>query len=165
PKKKDIIHWNPDRKLQWKDFKGAPDPKSEFSALTNAVLNYKYRAGILEDKIDLSFEVSCYFEKRFSWVKKGHEKPELLAHEQLHFDITELYARILRKRLEQGEYTPSNYKRKCKGIFQQVMKEWKKMQDQYDKETNHGSKKIDQEKWMKKVKQEMLEKQKYASSK
>jgi predicted secreted Zn-dependent protease len=78
----------------------------------------------------------------------------LLAHEQLHFDITELYARKLRKALQ--TYEPDEkMKKELDAIYSKVEKQRRQMQTQFDKETNHSINKEAEFKWRVFIKQEL----------
>ena len=70
----------------------------------------------------------------------------MLNHEQLHFDIAELFARKLRKELEKPRFTTAS----TEEIFSAVASfnmELDKMQKRYDNETNHYRNKKKQKKW------------------
>ena len=68
-------------------------------------------------------------------------------HEQLHFDITEWFARKLRKTfagLEDPCHMPPE---DIKAIANGIRKKWKATQNQYDREANHGRDHEEQEGW------------------
>lgn len=90
-----IIYWNENRKLTWDDFKGAPpsDTMSIYGAATTSTITIDY---VCNDTI-LVYLIRAWFSKNKSWVREKGKTPEILRHEQLHFDITELYARKIRK--------------------------------------------------------------------
>lgn len=155
-----LIHWEAKQKLRWKDFKGRAERRSEYSALTHSVISYNYEVRYLNNEPQIRFEVKCFFEPRQSWVKKNHKTKELLAHEQLHFDISELYARKLRQQLDIYLDTfddKSDYQKESEAIFNVILEEWDQKQDQYDKETDHGRHIKRQEYWSKEVRQGLEE--------
>lgn len=89
----DTLNWSSSRKLTWEDFKASPDT-TDFTvrALTFVgigVYNGKWVDGVPH------INVFCRFYKNKSWVKD--KTSSSLVHEQLHFDIWELYARKIRK--------------------------------------------------------------------
>jgi len=59
----------------------------------------------------------------------------VLSHEQLHFDISELYARRLRRRLQTAEFT-DRVKAEVRQIFAEVNRQLSEFQDRYDGETD-----------------------------
>lgn len=93
------IIWNQDKKLEWKDFTGVLDPNLFGNALTS------YKIEIIPENVLVDAEdniqnyenltVVAKFYKDKSWATSRTDG--LLAHEQLHFDIAELYARKIRK--------------------------------------------------------------------
>ena len=69
-----------------------------------------------------------------------------LAHEQLHFDITELHVRKFRKQisaLKISQHLGNDLNR----LHQSINKELTTMQNQYDKESNNSINKDVQAKW------------------
>lgn len=88
----DTLKWSSNKKLTWDDFQGKPDTNLLNKALTFAGL--KIENGYWQEGIP-KINVICYFIKSKSWVKVKNDAN--LAHEQLHFDIWELYARKIRK--------------------------------------------------------------------
>ncbi|HSP39953.1 MAG TPA: hypothetical protein VLN46_00870, partial [Gillisia sp.] len=92
------IFWEQDG-LTWEDFKALPNEESKFDANTNAGLSFSWGVKNTNGDIELTYEVTSYFNPKLSWVKIDSDNDYLLKHEQLHFDITELHARKLRKKL------------------------------------------------------------------
>ena len=93
------VHWSADRPLTWADFSGAVDTKKEYDAWTYAGVNYVYSWYYDEnDEIGLDLNAWAYFDPAQSWVRKGKMTAELLAHEQVHFDIAQLHCLRLQKR-------------------------------------------------------------------
>ena len=147
------LEWT-EEKLTWKDFEAKPNRQSQFLANTNSGFSYTWGFGMQASKPIFTYEVHAYFYPEQSWVKKGKETPTLLAHEQLHFDISELYARKMRKWLSAFQpKTINEAKIELKKIHTQVEAERVKMQKAYDKETNHGVLPEEQKRWQKEVNQ------------
>ena len=140
------IEWDSKRKLKWSDFKGTPNVNSSFFAMTNSGIKYGWSSSFDGSKRTFEFVVSSYFDTDNSWVKKGKESDSLLMHEQIHFDISELKARDLRRRLNKFSYT-KNYKFEIDSIFQKIRAEENETQELYDIESNHSLNKKEQEKW------------------
>ena len=140
------ISWDSDRKLEWKDFQGPVDPSSRFHALTQSGVKYSYRWQSSGHRTSYTFEVTAYYDKSISWLKPGKATSALLAHEQLHFDISELYARILKKTFANATFT-RRHESEIKQLFaaNQIARE--EMQVQYDNDTNHMSNTEQQLKW------------------
>jgi len=84
-----------------------------------------------------------------SWTRA--EDNLLLAHEQLHFDLAEMYVREYRKRMEA---IPANQqKARAYATYQQVMQEMFDAQDRYDNETGHGIDLSRQHEWANRIKE------------
>ncbi len=129
--------WKEDRKLQWSDFKGTPISHPSFVASTNTGLNFGYSYTLAHNTVSVDFSVESFFNPQKSWYLPKEVSPEILRHEQGHFDISELHARILRKRLSEKKFS-KNVKREIEGIYLQVEKQRKAMQRKFDAETDHS---------------------------
>ncbi len=144
----DNVFWKQDG-LTWNDFKGPPDESSKFDANTNAGLSFSWGVRNENGEIALTYDVKSYFNPHLSWVKINTDSDYLLKHEQLHFDISELHARKLRKRLT--EVDPRSLSRDPKGvltrIYETIEKERKIMQLKYDKESGHSLDKDWEARW------------------
>src|ERR1700712_691710 len=89
----ETIAWTPVRKLVWDDFLCTPQKQGDAVASTSTSLGIAYQL----KNGQLSFHITCHFSKHKSW---GSLKTEyILAHEQGHFDITEIHARKLYQEL------------------------------------------------------------------
>ncbi|MBG47216.1 MAG: DUF922 domain-containing protein [Pseudozobellia sp.] len=131
----EIIPWSADRKLKWSDFRGTY-LKTEWAVATTASsISYRFSTQEKEGQWYVNFEVGCEFYPDKSWYKPDQVDSVVLSHEQLHFDISELYARKLRKRLSETQFT-SNIKEEVKTIYQKLLKELYVFQNKYDRETN-----------------------------
>jgi hypothetical protein len=130
---KEFILWSDSLKLSWNDFKGTPIPNSAEAAMTASSMEFSY--GTKGTKV--TWNVTCKFFPQLSWVKQDKKSDYIFKHEHLHFDITELYARLFRKRLTENVRS-NNDVSKMKIISKNIMKEWAEEQNKYDKETNHS---------------------------
>jgi len=145
------ITWSATVPLTWDDFRGRPHVHSSVGAVTMSgiSLNYEGTEG------SLVATVKATFDKEESWVNLKAADDHVLRHEQLHFDITELYARKLRaalKRISSGIPKPEKVVEK---LFDRYSGESKSYQDLYDKETDHSRNVKQQAAWEEKVKREL----------
>lgn len=136
-----LIEWKPAEKLSWQDFQGTPDYNSENVALSNTSINLQYGY----DKNSLEYTVKCRFDKSKSWVKVKND--EVLAHEQLHFDIAELHARKLARALRNYRFNAATVADDVNAIYQQTIREHRAMQEAYDRETDHSRRDDKQREW------------------
>ncbi|PKD18379.1 hypothetical protein APR41_04305 [Salegentibacter salinarum] len=148
------LSWTEDRILTWEDFKASPKKHLPYKANTNSGLSFSWNATESSGGIKLNYEVGSNFYPNRSWVKEIEEVDYLLAHEQLHFDITELHARKLRKALQ--NYEPGGkIKKELDSIYSETEKQRRQMQMQFDKETNHSIYKEAEFKWRVFIKKEL----------
>ncbi|HVG41885.1 MAG TPA: DUF922 domain-containing protein [Chitinophagaceae bacterium] len=151
----EMIPWAPDRPLTWEDFLCEPQRNTDAVASTSTSLGLAYQ--IKNGK--LTYQITCNFSKTRSWglMKTNY----ILAHEQGHFDITEIFARKLHKGLM--EYTPNRntFKKDIDDIYQSIIKQKEAFQNTYDHETDHSRKKAIQLEWLVKIKSLLKESQSY----
>jgi hypothetical protein len=92
-KSENKILWSSKKKLKWSDFKGTPrKDKGTIRAETYgeiATVKSYWKEGIPK------FDIRCYFLKNKSWTIV--DDIPTLDHEQIHFDIYEIYSRKIRK--------------------------------------------------------------------
>lgn len=115
----------------------------EAVAVTNS--GFGFESGINLFKDDNVF-VQAVFYNHGSWVLQEGRTDYVLKHEQIHFDITEIYARMLRKALTDANVTSNNYS-KALSIFNDIKMKWEERQEYYDYQTKNGTKLETQEKW------------------
>lgn len=144
------ILWNPHRKLKWSDFKGTVPPAAVPAATTASGISYRYSANLIHHEVDLDFEVNAYFYPNESWYKPDVCDDLILSHEQLHFDISELFARKMRKKLLRTSFS-DNVKAEIREIYKDILQELDEFQDRYDWETNFSRNVEKQREWNKKI--------------
>ena len=137
------------RPLVWTDFTGAADATSPYHA--NTKWNLRYQTGTVQFRGDSTlmpdFAITLELSGDGSWVKKGKETPELLRHEQGHFDLGRICMAELLAAVKKLTLTPDNFKPSMQGLFQRTMARYHDMGTRYDAETVHGTNKEAQEKW------------------
>jgi hypothetical protein len=140
-----VIPWTPSRKLAWDDFLCQPKKEGDAVASTSTSLGLSYK---VKDN-QLTFHITCDFSKEKSW---GALKTDyILAHEQAHFDITELHARRLYEALYHYEFNPAKFKKDIADIYNRIVKEKEDMQEAYDGQTDHSRKKSLQTDWLQRI--------------
>ena len=156
---KDLIPWQAERRLTWNDFvKKRDNGQNGLKALTTAGIGVEFECTGPEPKV----LVTCHFKKKESWTRTT-ESDALLAHEQLHFDATELFARKLRKKLTELNDPCSKGSGRVQGIYNSNFKELHDYQEQYDKQTKHGLNAKEQAEWFLKVAKGLKELEDFAS--
>jgi len=141
----ETLPWRSERRLVWDDFLSEPKKQGDAVASTSTSLGIAYQVKSGE----LNYSITCHFSKMKSW---GLLKTDyILAHEQAHFDITELHARKLYEALYHYEYDPSSFKKDIAAIYERIVKEKEDMQEAYDGETDHSRKRRIQYEWLDKI--------------
>jgi len=155
----DTIHWSACYKLKWEDFKGKADSTSKFGATSYPGIKYFLSA----DEDSFSIRVICFFIKSRSWSKLKNSDT-LLMHEQVHFDIAELFARKLRQAYAAYKFNYKTVGKSIDNLFLLNKMERTKMDTLYDKETDFSRNRKQQLIWGKKIETELNKLKKYTSS-
>lgn len=137
------ISWDKDRKLSWSDFTGVPPHDAYYSAISATYIEEEHRCG--EDG-SFYYDVKSVFVKDLSWTQDHHSEA-LLHHEQKHFDLTELYARKLRKLFATLENPCRIPMEDLQRIIHQLLNDMEKAHHIYDEMTVHGLNKTQQKVW------------------
>ncbi len=148
------LHWSASRPLTLADFKSRPRPSEAHAALTSAtiVAQVACKGGQFTGHVQAAFDPTASW-----WREPGTATPRLLRHEQLHFDITEVYARRLRQKLAAVRVPCAQLGSAFETLAQGVYAEWEKAEQQYDRDTNHGLKPEPQARWEAQVQQQLRE--------
>lgn len=146
------ILWQPMQLLDYSDFMGKPQNGSEVAMTSSGFyFNYQYNGNDY-----LTLELYATFDKSKSWFKPEGKVPEVLAHEQCHFDITELYVRQLRQQIAAYHFKKkSDFEKPLTKMYNDCNKKCSQTQRDYDQQTRHG---IDTEKqleWQQKIAKEL----------
>lgn len=144
------IQWTREYRLSWSDFKGKPT-NTRAAAVTASGITYQFSSMSKGDEVILDFEVSTHFYPDKSWYQSKLCDEVILGHEQLHFDISELYARKMRKRLRETKFT-QHVKAEIKAIYKEITTTLNDFQNQYDEETNFSRNREQQQLWNERIK-------------
>jgi hypothetical protein len=156
----EVLAWSANRPLTWADFKSKPTPAEKLAALTSATIDVQVGC---TDFIFTS-NVRAVFVPTESWVRdSASATPNLLRHEQLHFNITELHARRMRQKIALLKLNCTRLQPTFKNATNVIFTEWQKEEARYDQETNHGLNLDRQKTWEIQVKQRMAMLEQYAS--
>lgn len=145
--------WMEHRTLSWNDFKGNVDTQSnESAAATCCSIGFR-----VENNAAGHPEVSVYnnFYIDRSWVKDDARIESILAHEQGHFDLCELYTRKLRSSLNTIDLNSPDVKQELMKIYAAVSDEYEARQQAYEQETAHGTVIPEQKKWQNMISSEL----------
>ncbi len=148
------VPWDANKRLTWADFKGKVPPAAVPAATTASGISYTYSANLMHHEVELDYEVTAYFYPNESWYKPSLANDTILSHEQLHFDIAELFARKMRNRLDRTSFS-DNVKAEVREIYQEILQELKEFQEAYDWETNFSRNVEKQLEWNAKIAEEL----------
>jgi len=127
-------------------------------AMTSSSINVYYHGYESNPHID----VTCTFYRRSSWVKDEGRNRTVLQHEQLHFDITELFARKLRQDLAALPKSQRNWET-VQRLYNEANDDCADYQARYDNATHHSILQDAQRDWTVRVAQELTKFEAYAS--
>ena len=148
------LRWSASRPLTVADFQGRPRPNEAHAALTSTNINSgaSCRNNIFMGTARASFDPAT------SWVREAATlTPALLRHEQLHFDLTEVYARRLRQQLLALRVPCDAMGPEFNRLSQAGYAAWEQAEDAYDRDTNHGLNKPRQAAWDAQIEQQLAD--------
>jgi hypothetical protein len=162
----ETIFWSEDNRLTWDDFQIRTKSRPNYLAesATGIYSFWKCKASQFE------FIVGAVFDKQDSWVKSSvkldtPEQHKLLNHEQRHFDLSECYARKIRKALSGLAHPCGGSDKEIRKIINRYLEEFHSEEKRYDRETNHGLNEEKQFSWDQKIHRQLQELTMYRSSK
>jgi hypothetical protein len=166
----DEIAWSPNRPLRWTDFRGSVPGSAapENVATTASIMRWSY-AYAVERSGDVcvyqltSIESTAAFDPEASWVRPQHRTADVLAHEQGHFDLTQIHKLMFDEASRgllgtSGPCRGRNGKRIARSverdiantlgvIYERVWSNHERVQNVYDSETAHGMNETAQQTW------------------
>lgn len=145
------LSWNEFYKLGWEDFRGVPDMSSNGDAATAVAI--KAKPFLIKKRVE--YDVIAIFNRDKSWVRDKSQS--LLAHEQLHFDIAEWYARKIRRKVQELKKAGINEVSVYNAAIQELLQESNEVDRMYDLETLHGALSKKQAVWEEKIKSGLSE--------
>ncbi|MEM1218903.1 MAG: DUF922 domain-containing protein [Bacteroidota bacterium] len=144
------IYWDRKRPLKPDDFWADPPLSFTANALT-------YSGFFVELEKDLSSDLPrlltyTFFDPAKSWMlAEDRSNKALLAHEQVHFDLSEWVRRDLQKALNRLNPRREDFMDQINITFDQHLLRLDSLQKAYDQETRHGLDPVEQAKWAQKV--------------
>jgi len=143
------FHWNEKQKLTWEDFKGAIPANTDdnAAAATYCSIGFEIDKKASDNKPEITVYNNFYINQ--SWVRADAKISDILAHEQGHFDLCELYTRKLKSRIDTAiaETDAAYVQESLRRIYNEVSAEYESRQVCYERETIHGTDIENQKKW------------------
>ena len=128
------ILWADTVELTVADFRG-PLGDTRHAAEANTGIKTRSRAG--EDARTFVVEAETFFDPCQSWFRRGRgtaADSSTLAHERIHFDIAEVFARRLLRRYAEEIDSHAEFLRRHDRIYDEVWREVDRTQQRYDRE-------------------------------
>ena len=159
----ETMTWDASRKLTWEDFKADPNLESDAAALTASGITFGYSVKTSGRRIiDFTTSVEAHFYPNKSWYLKGKGDNHILKHEQLHFDITELYARKFREQLTRLQVN-QNVMKQMNRLHITINDALNETQKRYDEQSNHSINIEMQKQWVSFIATELKALEKFKS--
>ncbi|WP_339883469.1 hypothetical protein [Polaribacter vadi] len=140
--KNTIIFWSVGKKLAWSDFNKIKKDTNLIS-LAKSYTEIKMFPYLPSDSNSYLYKVFACFHRDKSYTNSLSKY--LLMHEQLHFDITELFARKLRMKIKKKVIKSSYIDYSL--IYEENNKAYRQYQKRYDEETLHSVNIEKQKQW------------------
>lgn len=152
------LYWDEKNDLDWSHFQPVRKHGSD-AAMSSIAMESRS----VTNKSGVFIRIRASFDPIKSWVKNDCQTAYILNHEQMHYNIVELYARKLRKAVAEKKFSRTNFSAEYNRLFDKYADEHEIYQDRYDEETEHSILRNEQAEWNAKVLDEMKELEEYAS--
>jgi Bacterial protein of unknown function (DUF922) len=159
PSQQPFMAWTEGFHLSPADYLGQIDYNSPHAASTSYSVSNRWEW--LNDK-ELQIEIICRFYPHSSWMRPN-STAELLIHEQKHFDLGEIYARQMRKKLQAASLNAATCNQDVEQIIQETRNDCFVRQRAYDAATTHGMNAPQQIFWNELITKELNELQAYST--
>lgn len=153
---KDSILWREGYALKKEDYKAKPKPNAPVFSSVGMYMYVKESGGIV-------FVVETIFLKSISFMKTPSEYS--FKHEQNIFDLCELNARKLRKKISEKNFNKSkNLREELNDLYTKASNDFNKDREKYEKDTEFGLNMVKQQNWTEKIAKELTELEQFAST-
>ncbi len=143
------LRYSRQRPLTYEDFAGVIPANVPVGnvARTVAVIGYQMKSRTVGNRTEAIITLSLVMAPDASWMKPEGRTPEVLRHEQTHFDIAAIYACRLREELTAANFHPATFKEQLRSIYDDANRATAAEQARYDRETLHGIDRDMQTRW------------------
>ena len=162
--RREAVQWSASRPLTWDDFQGVPptgDPERVAETAYTLLHAVNCRGRVFQ------FRAVAAFLPRQSWVRpsvrsNATQSVRSLSHEQTHFNLTEVYARRIRRYFAELQDPCLKSEREIEAQADQLIREESAAQRRYDDETSHGRIGATQNRWDADTVKQIADLQRYA---
>jgi hypothetical protein len=145
PATQDSIFYDSHYQLTWDDYKGEAEVPDRI--LSSFFIDYDGDSKYDSNYVVLDLSLAPAFLRSASWVHGLPQKKEVLHHENYKFRLLYLQMLKLKKELETVNVTRDNYSVIISASYKKAMKEFSFDASAYDKDTNIGLRKKEQQRW------------------
>ncbi len=156
------IDWTPGTRLKWSDFR-APEKRSPGFAVATSTCGFGYEAMQTGDRLKVNVYVRFYCDE--SWRNPAMRLKDVLQHEQLHFDICELYGRKFYAGILKLRDDHSLTRENMDELLSYLREEYNSVQESYDMETDHSTNIKAQHRWERMVSEQLARLDRFAGYK
>lgn len=141
--------YHPVKSLEWTDFSGAPPFMSRFGAEIFTSMGFSMEMEVKNHILHIRLQGKCYMIRGISWVRASSLHAYALAHEQLHFDITQRSLAYWKGLVNDipPYWHPDDWSSAIQQAYLKAFRQMNQWQNQYDTETQHGQNKATQSSW------------------
>jgi hypothetical protein len=134
----EISYWTKGKRLAFADFRGVPPPVT-FHPDSTGTKRPVHKLGAIVKSIDVTirtipgktiFKIHAGMKNNQSWIRNSGDSISL-NHEQGHFDICEIYARILRREIRKAKSLTE-----ARNLYEKVSADEEAEQDRFDNENS-----------------------------
>ncbi len=159
------LAWSKDRKLTWDDFRGPIPADADHITAAATYCGIGFETNSVSSRSDnLRVRVYNTFYTNHSWGRPEEMNDNVLAHEQGHYDLCELYTRKQRQRLATVKVDAANLKPVLRTVYGKVQEEYKARQAAYEDDTQHGVDLAQQKRWQKIIERELAATEQWGST-
>ncbi|RRB01179.1 DUF922 domain-containing protein [Larkinella rosea] len=152
----DTVFYHPLRPLTWDDFQAEPRLGSRNAAAIFPTFSYEGHSRWVNGYILVELTFKTFMVKNMSWVRPGHKDDYGLRHEQKHFDIAKLIVERFKQRIAADEHMDlDDYNSRVQFLYLDAYRDMNRWQQQYDDETQHGINQAEQERWNRKIAEDL----------
>lgn len=149
--KRDLTEWTEGYRISIEDYKGRITDTLNY---VNTNCGIYCIPQVIGDSASIT--IIAYMDKNKSWIRKKYADSLALAHEQGHFDLTEIYARKFKKRVMSLRMNKRNFTKNIKLIYDTTWEDLQKQHAAYDKATQGGSVEFAQRTWQNYIKENLI---------
>ncbi|GAB3340464.1 hypothetical protein GCM10027299_53890 [Larkinella ripae] len=152
----DTVFYSQLRPLNWDDFQAEPRGGSRNAAMIFPTFSYEGHSRWVNGYIQMELTFKTFMVKSLSWVRPVSKEPYALLHEQKHFDIVKLIVERFKQRIiADQEMDLDDYNSRIQFLYLEAYRDMNRWQQQYDSETQHGINHAEQERWNRKIAQDL----------